>query len=324
MKIFITLLFVTIFHFESFSQTVSYDVPESLKGTVSQQDYEVIAKQSLSVVSARYPVDNLANGTITIKGKQAFNLDNIILKCAAEKDHSKWEAIIQDHFNSLFNSFDAQKKLDMANYDNVKSYLAIRIYPNPTIDQRGGTVNFVSRTDLDGTTSLVMLDLPQAFTPLLKADFDKWNKTADEVFNTAIENLDKQKVEKMIKSFTIDGTQIEFIFIENENYAASYALDLSKNSPDMVGDWGSAVVIPDKGLVSICKISKAKPVDFVKYIQRMKPLMEQLYREHEGPVSNQFFWYYQGKFTPIQVTVDDRGNVNVIAPQGLSNLMTEK
>lgn len=324
MRIFITLLFITIFHCKSISQTVSYNMPENLKGAISQQDYEVIAKQSLSVVSARYPIDNLANGAITIKGKQVFNLDNLLLKCAAEKDHSKWEAIIQDHFNSLFNSLDAQKKLDLTSYDNVKSYLAIRIYPNATIAQRGGTSNFISRTDLEGTTSLLMLDLPQAFTPLLKDDFDKWHKTADAVFNAAIDNTDKQKVDKVSKMFTIDGTQVEFNFIENENYAASYALDLSKNSPELVGDWGSVVVMPNKGLVSICKIGKGNPVDFVKYIQRIMPLIEQSYTQHEGPVSNHFFWYYQGKFTPIPVTVDDKGNVNVIAPLALSSLMAGK
>ncbi|HEY4323020.1 MAG TPA: hypothetical protein VGN20_03515 [Mucilaginibacter sp.] len=324
MKIFLTLFTIAVFHFNSVSQTVSYVMPESFKDAISQEDYEIIAKQSLSVVSSRYQVDNLANGTITITGRQAFNLDNLVPKCAAEKDRTKWEGIIQDHFKSLFNSFDAKKKLNTTDYDYIRSYLSIRIYPDATIEQRGGTANFITRIDLDGTTTILMLDLPQAFTPVLKDDFNMWHKTIDEVFKEAIANVDKQKVEKATKVFTTDGSQIEFNFMENENYAASYALDLSNNSPEFVGEWGSVVVVPDKGLVSICKISKNKPVDFVKYIQQIKPLIERSYTQHESPVSKEFFWYYEGKFTHIPVSVDDKGNVNVVAPSGLSNLMTVK
>jgi len=84
------------------------------------------------------------------------------------------------------------------------------------------------------------------------------------------------------------------------------------------------VAIPDKGLVDICRISPEKPLDFVQFIQRTKVLVEQSYAEHPQPISNRFFWYYQNHFTPIVVTIGSKGEVQVTAPLGLSELMTTK
>lgn len=65
-------------------------------------------------------------------------------------------------------------------------------------------------------------------------------------------------------------------------------------------------------------------MDFVKYIQLTKAYMEKAFQEHPQHISNQFFWYYQGKFTPIRVMTDADGNINVISPFGLTQMMTKK
>jgi len=169
-----------------------------------------------------------------------------------------------------------------------------------------------------------MLDLPGAFTAVQKEMFSLWGKDTAAAFKIAQENVNKQEVEKVTQKFDIDGAKVEISFIGNEDYAASYALDLAHNSPDMVGEWGSAIAIPNKGIVDICKISKDKPVDFVKFIQRLKKRVEQSYHEHEQPISDQFFWYYKGKFTRINVVEQPDGNISVISPIGLAELMTGK
>lgn len=215
-------------------------------------------------------------------------------------------------------------KVDLNDYEKVKPYLSIRIYNDASIAQKGGVGNMVSRVDLDGTMTVLMLDLPEAFAPLFKTNFEKWNKSAGEVFKVAELNVRNKKVEKMTREFDIDGNKIEFNFLGNEDYAASYALNLETNMPELVGEWGSIVVIPNKGLVAICKISKAKPLDFVKFIERIKPLTDQSFAQHQVPVSKNFFWYYKGEFTLVKVLTNDSGNINVIAPLGLGELMSEK
>lgn len=326
MKTLFSIIILTAIRTSSFGQIINYSIPNGFEKSIDQKEYKLISDMSLSEVSKQYKIDSLKNGTIILsrgQGMLAFNLDNLILKCADETDHSRWPTIVQDHFKALLNSIQANNNLLAAEYEKIKSNLGIRIYPDATIEKRGGKANFIYRTDLEGTTSILMLDLPGGFKPILKKDFDLWGKTTDDVFAQALLNVDKQPMQKAVKTFDVEKFNIEFDFIENEDYAATYALDLSKNSPEMVGTWGSVVVIPNKGLVSVCKISKDRPLDFVKYIQKIKPLTDQSFEQHQNPVSKDFFWYYNGKFTYIPVNTDNKGNINIIAPVQLSTLIAE-
>ena len=169
-----------------------------------------------------------------------------------------------------------------------------------------------------------MLDLPGALTPVQKEMFSLWKKDTAEVFQIAQENVNRKEIEKVTEEFDLDDTKVEVSFLGNEDYAASYALDLKRISPDLVGEWGSVIAIPNKGIVDICKISREKTVEFVKFIQRMKSTVEKSYQEHEQPVSDQFFWYYNEKFTKIEVIEQANGRIDVISPYGLSALKTEK
>jgi hypothetical protein len=226
----------------------------------------------------------------------------------------------------LFGSFcfGQTNSVDISTYDKAKPYLTVRIYSDASVAQKGGVGKMVSRVDLEETTTVLMLDMPGGFSPLFKADFEKWNKPADDLFKDALANVGSQRVEKITKIFDGDIYKTEFNFLANDNYAASYALNLQANAPELVGEWGSVIVVPNRGFAAICTISKAKPVDFVKFIQRIKPITDKSFAEHEVPVSNGFYWYYKGKFTLIQVLTDDKGNINVVAPLGLGELMSVK
>lgn len=327
MRIITLLVFLTTLTLTVFGQKIKYNIPQGYENDISKDDFKKIVDIAVPIVSKRYVVDFVKDGAIQLKKgqeMQTVNLHNLIAKCIVVKDKSMWEKIIEEHFNSMFVSMDEQKKIDPENFETVKKYLSIRIYPKQTVIQRGGIGNLIARTDLEDTYTLLMLDLPGAFTPVQKQMFDMWKKDTTDVFKIAQENINKQQIEKVTQKFDIDGTNIEVSFLGNEDYAASYALDLKNNSSELVGDWGSVVAMPNKGLVDICKISKDKPVDFVKFIQRTKPLVEKSFQEHEQPISDQYFWYYKGKFTRINVLTDSTGNINVISPFGLTELMTEK
>jgi len=310
------------------AQDISYDIPARYERDITPVDYKRIVDASVSITAKRYKIDHVSGGTIYLnKGQdlKEINLHNLLLKCVTVKDKSLWEKVITEHFNNIFTSIDAQKKIDPANFETISKYLSIRIYPVETINQRGGVSGVLARTDLEGTYTLLMLDLPGTFVPVQKKIFELWKKEAGEVFTIAQANVNRQVVEKVTSQFDVGGgVNIEVSFLGNEDYAASYALDLLNNAPEMVGTWGSAICMPNKGLVNICKISKEKPVDFVKFIQRTKPMIEQSYQQHSQPISDEYFWYYKGKFTKINVLTNADGTIQVISPAGLTALMTEK
>lgn len=327
MRILIFILLTITTQLTASAQKITYNIPDGYEKDISKDDYKNLVDIAVPIVSKRYTIDNIKDGTIHLKSgqeMQALNLHNLIDKCVAVKDKSKWNVVIQEHFANLFASIDEEKKIDPENYETIKKYLSLRIYPSQAVDQRGGAEQFIARKDLDGTYTLLMLDLPGAFSSVRRSVFAGWKKDTAEVFKIAQDNVNKQQVQKITQQFDIDAVKVEIHLLAHEDYAASYALDLLDNSPEFVGEWGSVVAIPNKGLVSICKISKDKPLDFVKFIQRTKPFNEKSFSEHAQPVSGEYFWYYKGKFTKITVLTDANGNINVISPFGLTELMTEK
>ena len=155
------------------AQIITYDPPPHLPQQVGKDDYKLIVDSSVAIIANRFSVATVAAGSVHIiddHGQPAvLNLDNLILKCLSEPDKNAWPTIIRDHFNNLFSTIDQQRALDPTNYETMKKYLSIRIYPKETVDQRGGTDSLVSRTDLDGTYTLLMLDFPGAFTPVRRS-----------------------------------------------------------------------------------------------------------------------------------------------------------
>jgi hypothetical protein len=301
-------------------------VPEGYETDISKENYKKIVDIAVPIVSKRYKITFVKDGAIQVAGGEdipTVNLHNLIGKCIAVKNTTQWEKIIQGHFTAIFNAIEEKRKIDPANYEKIKKYLSIRIYPTTAVNERGGPDPIVVRTDIEGTYSVLMLDLPDAFATVKKKDFESWKKDASEVFRIAQDNINKQAIQKETKTIDIGGTSLELMFLGNENYAASYALDLMNNSPDLVGEWGSVIAMPNKGLVNICKISRDKPAHFVQFIQRTKSVLEESYNSHPQRISNQYYWYYKGEFTKIKVLEDKNGNITVISPVGLAALMTD-
>lgn len=324
MKKILTLLII-LASFNLSAQKVDYSLPEGYEKNISKKDYKYLVDESLKAISKNYKISSIKEGVIQLEEGQDYsivNLHNLILKCA-ESDKKEWSELISSHFNSMHESVEKQKELDPNNFETLVDYLSIRIYQESFVNQHGGIENLITKKHLDGTVSLLMLDLPSAFTPIQKNMFDLWNKTVDEVFEIAQKNVNKQEFTKMTESIDVIDKKIEVSFIENEDYGASLALDLKNNTPEFIGEWGSVVAIPNKGIVNICKISKEKPVDFILFIQSFKPVVEQFYSQHPQPISTDFYWYYKGDFTRINV-IDNNGEINVISPMGLTELMTKE
>jgi hypothetical protein len=327
MRLFALLFVLMTFPLLSLGQKIDYSVPREFKKDISKDDFKTIVDLSIPAISKRYAIDFVKEGVVQLKAgqdMQLFNLHNLIGKCLEVPDRSRWSEVVSLHFYNIFTSLEVQKKINLRDFESVKEYLGIRIYPKTSIDQRGGPAGFVVKTDLEDTYTLLMLDLPSTFSPVPKEAFESWGKSQAEVFRLAQQHINAQPIEKITKTFDVDGTKLELTFLGNEDYAGSYALDLIHNSPDLVGEWGSAIAIPNKGVANICKISPEKPLDFMQFIQITKPLIEKAYSEHPQQISDQYFWYYQGTFTQIQVQTDAEGKLSVLSPAGLTALMVDK
>ena len=315
------LLFVSL---SVFAQDNYYTIPEGYEESISAENYKYLVDLSVEAISKDYKIKSIDSGEVTLEEGQDYtvvNLHNLIYRCA-DIPKEYWQETISSHFASMKESVNDQQQLDPEDYESLTEYFSIRIYPDYYFDNYGGTENFIVRTDLEGTLSVLMFDLPSTFTPVTKEIFDSWGKFADEVFKVAQQNVNKQEFYKATQTFQVNDNEIELHFAENEDYAASMALDLEANAPEFIGDWGSVVAIPNKGIINVCEVSKENPLDYVLFIQRMKSVVEQFYNEHPQSVSTDFYWYYQGKFTKIMVE-ESAGETKVFSPMGLTELMSQ-
>lgn len=307
------------------AQEISYTIPEGYEDVITKEDYKFLVDESVKVISKHYSVSAVNDGGIELQEGEdyaTFNLHNLILRLA-DIEKQRWKEIVQAHFDGMYESMEQQKQMDPTKFETLVDHLSIRVYPKSFVEERGATESLVLQEKIEGTYSVLMLDLPSAFSAVQKQVFELWGKSTDEVFEKAQQNINQQEFTQASENFEVNGKAFEAHFIENEDYGASIALDLAYNAPELVGEWGSAIAIPNNGIINICKISKENPLDFVLFIQKFKPVVEQFHQQHPRPVSTDFFWYYKGKFTKINVIVRD-GGVEVISPLGLTELMTEK
>ena len=227
MKKILTLLII-LASFNLSAQKVDYSLPEGYGNELSKKDYKYLVDESVKTISKNYKISSIKEGVIELEEGQDYsivNLHNLISKCA-ELDKKDWSELISSHFNSMYESMEKQKQLDPNKFETLVDYFSIRIYQESFVNQNGGTENLVVKKHLDGTISLLMLDLPSTFTPIQKNMFDLWNKTVDEVFEIAQNNVNKKEFTKMTESIDVNDQKIEVSFIENEDYGASLALDL--------------------------------------------------------------------------------------------------
>ncbi|MBB3699221.1 hypothetical protein KMW28_26125 [Flammeovirga yaeyamensis] len=324
MKTIVQFFILFFLSFNLLAQEKNYIIPEGYEEYISQKDYKFLVDKSVKIISKNFKVEKVKEGTIYLEDGQAYslvNLHNLIMKCH-QMDKKEWTPLLKAHFQSMTTSIDEHKNNDFTDFVTAKKYLSIRIYPKEFVQSNGGVETLITREDLEGTYSVIMLDLPSSFSPLMKSDTENWNISKEEIFKYAQENVNKQEILKETHPIEVNNSTINVSFIGNEDYAASIALDLEKNAPEFVGEWGCVLAIPNKGIASLCKISKDNPVDFVLYIQKFNLITDQFYNEHPQPVSKDFYWYYKGKFQKIQLVIEDN-TIQVINPLGLTKLMGE-
>lgn len=318
------ILSLLCFTFSASAQKIGYSMPDNFRKDISKKDYRKLVDIAVPVIAKRYTVLEVSNGTVLIAKNEdhmsAFNLDNLVFKCLAVDDRSKWHLVIEEHFNNIFTSIDVQKKIKPKELASIRDYLSFRIYPQEMVEQQGGGEHLVVRIDLEGTITVLMMDLPGAFSPVMKEYFEAWNIGADSAFRIAQANINNHHIEQLTQLFTFEGVPVEVTILAEENYAASILPDLKSGFPQLVGEWGSVIAVPHKAFVELCKVNRDRPFDFVKFIQGTKSVVDQEYMKHPQRISNRFYWYYNGVFHPITVT-ENNGSVNIVAPMELSELM---
>lgn len=175
------------------AQKIDKKLPGSYKGIVTQKEYEKILELSVSYVkSQNVAITKVEDGGIFISDKGqtgTLYLDNLVRKCKAAPDPKDWEEIIHSHFEGVLHLNDQSSNLNLYDFEMAKKYLSIRVYTPDWVEGAGGKEGLITREDIPGTVSVLMIDLPKAFMALPRDSTLSWGKSDEALFQEAIKNL---------------------------------------------------------------------------------------------------------------------------------------
>ncbi len=240
-----------------------------------------------------------------------FGLDNLVQKCRLAKE-DKWPLIVREHFDNLIQSAEEDARLGerLKKVENALPLLAVRLYGESVVPPEAKK-DLVWRSDIEGTLTVLVLDLPTSLRSVTKDQPKAWGVKEDELFERATKNTVQNVPVELVRDALPGGPKL--VAITGENLLVSSHALLLKNHPDAIGKAGALVGVPTRHIVLCHPINDASANGAMEPLARM---IVDLHRQGPGSTSDKLYWYRDGKFALIPTRADARG-VDVRPPEEL-------
>lgn len=295
-------------------------IPSEFAHLLSQKDYEFVLRCYLEKVKQHVPFKphlhtlKVKKGIIFLSINEhiyQLALHNIVRQCAKE-EKAKWKQLVEEHIDRILHI----DKIDLQDFDIVAPLLLLRIYNKVffVIEINGEKINYleniVHQVDFEGTITAIVIHGKEGFHPVYRSYLEDWKITAGEAFAIAAENLMEHDLE--CKEYEFDSITAYFFF--STEHGATFILYVGSVLPEAIGKYGALVAIPAKG------VGVAHPIeynDLQTAVDKLAPVVIGFYRDETAPISQDFYWYYNGEFHSFR----DKDNFWVV-PQELSRLLS--
>lgn len=266
----------------------------------------------------RQPVE-IDDGIVYLPSKSSsdrrqFGLLNIAQLCHQSKD-DEWPTVIKDHFDrleSLDEHTDAIEEM-FRDFKNVREKLVVRLYPDD-MEIPEGTV---SRSDLPGTITLLAVDLPDAIQTVRQDHADGWEKSNDELFQIALDNI-RRMTPPEVQTMDIPAGGPLLSALGDDFYVACRILTID-SLPQMIGKRGAIVAVPHRHMLLSLPADDA---EIVKGIPAITSIAQGAFDEGPGSVSPRVYWYESGVFHDMQCELKD-GELHASPPDRVIEILNE-
>jgi hypothetical protein len=192
---------------------------------------------------------------------------------------------------------------------------------------------------------VLVFDYDNKFAYLYQEMIKEWEKTIDELFEQAMENIGNEEISVVgVTLTTVEETDEEsvetelndkeentededvedqdaFVFM-NPDFAATVLSLLEEKAPFAIGEYGSIVAIPCKGYAI------AAPINGEEVFDRLGPLsviVNKFFSEQPGNITTDLYWYYQDEFMlmPEKPSTEKEGYTTISLPPKLLKLLNE-
>jgi len=206
------------------------------------------------------------------------------------------------------------RELDAVRGDVRKALPALKLRVQTAATLRPGTISAPIASDLHAA---LVLDLPSFVTPVRVADLAAWDRPADELVATALENVKStERVE--LRPLEIGGARL---------YAVSgpsvFVATLGLAVDDLLGPptpYGALVAMPSGHILLCHSLADAKSLGL---IPAMAAGALQAYEGGPAPLSPDLFWKRGDRFVALKVQRQD-GEVKCEIPREFDDAVSER
>jgi hypothetical protein len=291
--------------------------PQRWAEMLTSAQYHKFMSLVQSDIQNRGLTPQLHDDYLTIKEfpKDTLGLDNLVRTCAGA-GADKWQAAISEHFDGLVATLREKEALakKLEKFDEAAPLLRPRIYALDAIPA-DALKQMVTRTDLQGTVTVAVLDLPRALQSVNRAEANLWKKTDAEIFEIAIKNLRANSQLKVTEIPLKDGGKI-LAMMSKDGFGSSHALIFDQNA-DAVGKFGTLLAVPARDM-TLCHPINDRSV--LGSAVALSILAGKMSKDAPGAISSELFWYHEGHFVPVPSEIRD-GNPSLRFPKELDQII---
>ncbi len=233
-------------------------------------------------------------------GAQQLGLTNVAQVCR-QRDPADYKEAIAAHFGAMERGEVFRKEFEKmaGTYENVKSYIGVRLYPQHYMDNLPKGI-FIGKPFPGNMYAMLIFDMPDTITNIKPEQAEKWSKTCEDLFETAVRNT---KANNPVEISSFDFGEFEVMFAEADHFFVPNLLFELENRPDLVGEYGALVGVPHRHAALIYPINS---IDIIKAVNGLIPTIQGMYREGPGSLSSSLLWYHRGKFIDLPYELDEQ------------------
>jgi hypothetical protein len=232
-------------------------------------------------------------------GFDKMGLTNVAQVCKLDEP-GNYQDVVKYHFDTFAKNklFDKEFKKIITDFEQVKDYIGVRLYPDDYIPETAKQVSMWKNFAGD-IIALLVFDLPHSVQSITTDEAQKWNKTFDELFETGLKNIQEKYPPEISKE---KFSEFEIWFIQASHFYAPNIIFDFELQQKLMGAYGSLIGIPHRHAVIIY------PIENIKVVEALNALIPTIYgmnQEGPGSISNNIFWYKDGHYEDLPYKIED-------------------
>jgi hypothetical protein len=240
--------------------------------------------------------DGVVNVTLPT-GPNQFGLFNLVQLCNVE-GRPEWDRVIATHFTTMLQLQGRDYDAIAADWEQVARILKLRIYPEDFAPPGSAPV---IRPVAPGIASVLVYDFPDSIGTTHRDHLAEWPVSEDELFETALRNTLTEAMPVQQHVPAEGGATVE-AFLGDSFYVTTRVLDLPTLLPGL-GAAGAVVALPHRHALLTHPIVDLR---VVQAIQTLIQVAAGMYREGPGSITDQLYWWRDGRLTHLPVRVEGR------------------